>query len=119
MWAQMPDLMICNAAERLALRRAFPAEVSAVEGEDAPAGAAVAYVDAGTGEVFNPNSATQGERNEILEIARALPPEVQEAFVSWMAENHVPPISHPDLTSEQALLAKAYLANLDEPSTAA
>jgi hypothetical protein len=56
--------------------------------------------------------ATKAERDAAIALVPSAGP-ARAAFVAWLQANRIPPLSHPDLTSAQALLAKAYLANLD------
>lgn len=62
--------------------------------------------------------ASPAERNDVLAMMRPLRGRAREAFNAWLQDKGIPRVTSPDLTSAQALLAKAYLANIDA-STAA
>ncbi len=63
--------------------------------------------------VAYPGLVGDAERAQVLAMARQLAGERREAFVAWLRDNGVPPLIHPELTAEQALRARAFMANLD------
>lgn len=102
MWAKMPDLMLGKCAEALALRKAFPAELSGVYTSDEMAQAETVTVEA---EPYDPHSYDNPEHAE--ESKRAV------AIADGFLAKHCP-----DLEQRAHVVAEEY-AKADEGDQAA
>lgn len=78
-WARMPDLMIAKCAEALALRKAFPMELSGLYSSDEIQPMSSELVDVRTGEIIEHPAPTNGQNKLLVARLKALRVAEQDA----------------------------------------
>ncbi len=114
MWARMPDVMIAKCAESLALRRAFPQELSGLYTPDEMAQSVPANPELHD----DPNAADDWDRQSIAARIEALGEEwKQNVATDWRAAA-LPKIGSPDLTKTDVDAALNILSHIEEEANA-